>query len=131
MTSPLRLSLLSLALSSILSPAAIAQSNDAVQLDRVTVSASTSRIPDSAAALPNTITIIDRQQLDQQLALTQDLSQVLANLIPAFTPSRQKLTNAGENLRGRKPLYLVDGVPQSTPLREGGRDGHTIDPAMI
>ena len=57
MTSPLRLSLLSLALSSILSPAAIAQSNDAVQLDRVTVSASTSRIPDSAAALPNTITI--------------------------------------------------------------------------
>ena len=112
MTSPLRLSLLSLALSSILSPAAIAQSNDAVQLDRVTVSASTSRIPDSAAALPNTITIIDRQQLDQQLALTQDLSQVLANLIPAFTPSRQKLTNAGENLRGRKPLYLVDGVPQ-------------------
>ena len=124
MTLPLRLSLLSLALSSILSPAAIAQSNDAVQLDRVTVSASTSRIPDSAAALPNTITIIDRQQLDQQLALTQDLSQVLANLIPAFTPSRQKLTNAGENLRGRKPLYLVDGVPQSTPLREGGRDGH-------
>ena len=56
---------------------------------------------------------------------------MLANLIPSFAPSRQKLTNSGETLRGRKPLYLVDGVPQSTPLREGGRDGHTIDPAMI
>lgn len=105
--------------------------DDAVELDRVTVSASTSRVPFSESALPNTITVIDREQLEQQLALTQDLSQVLANLIPSFTPSRQKLTNAGETLRGRKPLYLVDGVPQSTPLREGGRDGHTIDPAMI
>jgi len=28
------------------------------------VSASTSRAPDSAAALPNTITVIDRVQLD-------------------------------------------------------------------
>lgn len=108
-----------------------AAADDAVTLDRVTVSASTTRGPESAAALPNTITVIDRQQLDQQLALTQDLSQVLANLIPSFAPSRQKLTNGGETLRGRKPLYLVDGVPQSTPLRDGGRDGHTIDPAMI
>ncbi len=101
------------------------------ELDRVTVSASTSRIPHSEAALPNTITVIDQKQLQQQLAITQDISQVLANLIPSFAPSRQKLTNAGETLRGRKPLYLIDGVPQSTPLREGGRDGHTIDPAMI
>ena len=118
-------------LAAVLAFDAQAQTEDAVELDRVTVSASTSRIPDSTAALPNTITVIDRAQLDQQLALTQDLSQVLANLIPSVTPSRQKLTNAGETLRGRKPLYLVDGVPQSTPLREGGRDGHTLDPAMI
>ncbi|WP_167284932.1 TonB-dependent receptor [Marilutibacter alkalisoli] len=105
--------------------------DSAVELDRITVSASTSRIPDSEAALPNTITIIDREQLQQQLAITQDVTQVLANLVPSFTPARQKMTNGGEALRGRKPLYLVDGVPQSTPLRAGGRDSHTIDPAMI
>jgi len=110
---------------------AYAADDDATNLDRVVVSASTSRMPESEAALPNTITVIDREQLERQLALTQDLSQVLANLIPSFAPSRQKLTNSGETLRGRKPLYLVDGVPQSTPLREGGRDGHTIEPAMI
>ena len=125
--------LLTLAVALALPSAVFAQSqtDNPTELDRVTVSASTSRIPDSEAALPNTITVIDRAQLEQQLALTQDLSQVLANLIPSFTPSRQKLTNAGETLRGRKPLYLVDGVPQSTPLRDGGRDGHTLDPAMI
>lgn len=109
----------------------VAKADEVRDLDKITVSASTSRLPDSEAALPNTITVIDRAQLEQQLALTQDISQVLANLIPSFSPSRQKLTNGGETLRGRKPLYLVDGVPQSTPLREGGRDGHTIDPAMI
>ncbi|HEY4582091.1 MAG TPA: TonB-dependent receptor [Lysobacter sp.] len=110
---------------------AAAQSDGARQLDRVTVSASTSRMPQSDAALPNTITVIDREALEQQLAVTQDLSQVLSNLIPAFAPPRQKLTSFGESLRGRKPLYMVDGVPQSTPLRDGSRSGHTIDPAMI
>ena len=111
------------------SPAVLAQ--DATDLDRVVVSASTSRIPNSEAALPNTITVIDEAELQQQLAVTQDLSQVLANLIPAFAPSRQKMTSAGESVRGRQPLYMVDGVPQSTPLRDGSRDAHTIDPAMI
>ena len=121
--------------SSLLAPTARAQGTpdqvDATDLDRVVVSASTSRIPDSDAALPNTITIIDQEALREQLAMTRDLSQVLANLIPAFAPSRQKMSSFGESLRGRQPLYMVDGVPQSTPLRDGSRDAHTIDPAMI
>lgn len=123
--------LLASALLAVLAAPVAHAADEATDLDRVTVSASTSRMPDSEAALPNTITVIDQEQLRQQLAVTQDISQVLANLIPSFSPSRQKLTNGGETLRGRKPLYLVDGVPQSTPLREGGRDGHTVDPAMI
>ena len=43
-------------------------------LDAVQVSASTTRLPFSEAAMPNTITVIDRAQLEQQLALTRDLS---------------------------------------------------------
>ena len=126
-----RASLLSLAVFGALSSSPVFASDDLTVLDEVTVSASTSRLPWSEAALPNTITVIDREQLEQQLALTRDLSQVLANLIPAFAPSRQKMTSFGESLRGRQPLYLVDGVPQSTPLRDGSRDAHTIDPAMV
>jgi len=103
----------------------------AERLERITVSASTSRTPESDAALPNTITVITAEDLRQQLTFTNDLSVVLANLVPAFAPGRQKLTSFGESLRGRQPLYLVDGVPQSTPLRDGSRDAHTIDPAFI
>lgn len=108
-----------------------ARAEEVTDLDKVVVSSTTTRMPSSNAALPNTITVITREDLDRQLAVTQDLSQVLANLVPAFAPSRQKLTSFGESLRGRQPLYMVDGVPQSTPLRDGSRDAHTIDPAMI
>lgn len=98
-------------------------------LEEVVVTAS--RVARPLSTVPNTITVIDREALDQQLSVENDISTVLGNLIPSFSPSRQKFTNAGETLRGRKPLYMIDGVPQSNPLRNGGRDGHTIDPAVL
>lgn len=120
---------LSLALSFAL--AAAAHADDAGRLDRIEVSATTTRMPEGKSALPATITVITREDLEQQLAVTTDLSDILGNLVPAFSPSRQKLSSAGETLRGREPLYMIDGVPQSNPLRNGARDGYTIDPAMI
>ncbi|WP_066966928.1 TonB-dependent receptor [Microbulbifer sp. Q7] len=97
--------------------------------EEVVVTASRTEKP--LSAIPNTVTLIDRQELASQMAATSDLSSILGNLIPSFSPSRQKMTNTGESLRGRKPLYLIDGVPQSNPLRSGGRDGHTIDPLVL
>jgi iron complex outermembrane recepter protein len=99
------------------------------EVEEVYVSASRSERP--LSSIPNTVTVINAAELEQQLSIQDDLSTVLGNLIPGFSPSRQKMTNAGETLRGRKPLYMIDGVPQSNPLRSGGRDGNTIDPAMI
>ena len=90
-----------------------------------------SRVEKPLSTIPNTVTVIGQVELEQQLSVQHDLSTVLGNLIPGFSPSRQKMTSAGETLRGRKPLYMIDGVPQSNPLRDGGRDGHTIDPAVL
>ncbi|PTA72867.1 MULTISPECIES: TonB-dependent receptor [unclassified Stenotrophomonas] len=100
-------------------------------LARVTVSASTARMPQGETAMPNTITVLTREDIAQQLALGSDMSRVLSAQIPAFAPAREKMSNYGESMRGRGILYMVDGVPQSTPLRDGSRDSHTIDPAMI
>ncbi|WP_160152667.1 TonB-dependent receptor [Microbulbifer sp. ALW1] len=97
--------------------------------EEVVVTASRTEKP--LSAIPNTVTLIGKEELNQQMAATSDLSTILGNLIPSFSPSRQKMTSSGESLRGRKPLYLIDGVPQSNPLRDGGRDGHTIDPLML
>lgn len=103
----------------------------AVTLERVEVSESTLRMPQSQGALPTTITVITAEDLRQQLAITPDLSDAIGNLLPSFAPSTQKLSSRGQTLRGRNPLYMIDGVPQSSPLRNGSRDAYTIDPAMI
>lgn len=89
------------------------------------------RIEKPLSSIPNTVTVIDQNKIQHQTGIIHDLSTLLGNLLPSFTPGRQKLSGAGETLRGRSPLFLIDGVPQSNPLRDGSRDGHTIDPALI
>ena len=105
----------------------LAQDGDVMEEILVT----TTRSNTPLSQIPNTVTLIDEQELTQQLNINNDLSTLLGNLIPSFAPSRQKMTSYGESLRGRDPLYMVDGVPQSNPLRDGSRDGHTIDPLML
>lgn len=85
----------------------------------------------TAGETPQKTTIITREQIEQQQAISSDPGQVLSNLIPSYSPGRQKLSNAGETFRGRSPLFLVDGVPQSNPLRDSARDSYTIDLDMV
>lgn len=107
----------------------VAADADTTVLDTVTIEAA--RVGKPATGLPYTVTVITREQLDNQLALGGDIAQLLGNILPSYSPSRQKLTGFGETLRGREPLILIDGVPQSNPLRNGSRDGYTIDPDMV
>lgn len=78
-------------------------------------------------ALPLTIDVIGKDELDQQLSISGSVTDAVATLTPSFSPTRQKLSGAGETLRGRSPLYAINGIPQSTPMRDGSRDGFTID----
>lgn len=89
------------------------------------------RAPTPITAIPSTVRVVDRQALDAQLAVSASLLDSLSFAIPSLAPARQKMTSTGESLRGRTPLYLVDGIPQSTPLRDGKRSGFTIDPAFV
>ncbi len=92
---------------------------------------SATRNKSTAGETPHKTTIITREQIEQQQAISNDPGQVLSNLIPSYSPGRQKLSNAGESFRGRSPLFLVDGVPQSNPLRDSARDSYTIDLDMV
>jgi iron complex outermembrane receptor protein len=93
--------------------------------DTIVVTAARSILP--ANALPLTVDVIGKEALDQQIAISGSVTDAVATLIPSFSPTRQKLSGAGETLRGRAPLYAINGIPQSTPLRDGSRDGFTID----
>jgi iron complex outermembrane receptor protein len=92
-----------------------------------TVVVSAVRVPTPVTALPHTVTILDQSVLEQRTDVSDDLASVLEANVPGFGPSLKKLTGRGESLRGRNPLYTINGVPQHTPLRDGERDGHTID----
>ncbi|MQA92005.1 MAG: TonB-dependent receptor plug domain-containing protein [Gemmatimonas sp.] len=85
----------------------------------------------AAATLPVKVEVIPEQEVLLQRGLSANPTEILSNLIPSFSPARQKLSTAGESFRGRRPLFLVDGVPQSNPLRDGRRDGFTIDMEAI
>lgn len=109
--------------------AASAQATASTDLDELVITAVRSEAPRST--VPATITVIDEEALQTQTALGASAVEAVATLVPSFAPTRQKLSGFGETLRGRSPLYLVDGVPQSTPLRDDSRDGFTIDPFFI
>ncbi|PSJ38024.1 TonB-dependent receptor [Allosphingosinicella deserti] len=93
--------------------------------EEIVVTAARSILPPSA--LPLTVDVIDKAALDQQIAISGSVTDAVSALTPSFSPTRQKLSGAGETLRGRSPLYAINGIPQSTPLRDGSRDGFTID----
>jgi iron complex outermembrane receptor protein len=103
---------------------------ETVRLEDFKVTAAT-RTEKLASALSVTTTVVSREALDRQLAISADLGQVLAQSVPSYAPSRQKLTSRGESFRGRDPLYLVDGIPQSNPLRAGNRESLTVDPFFL
>lgn len=96
-----------------------------------TIAVTATRGNSLAGETPQKITVISREQIEEQLQLTTNRGQILSNLIPGYTPGRQKLTNSGETFRGREALILIDGVPQSNPLRDSARDGYTIDLSMV
>ena len=90
-----------------------------------------SRVNKPISAIPNSVRVIDRETIDQQLSVSTSLLDSLSFSIPSLTPGRQKMTSSSVTLRGRTPLYLLDNIPQSTPLRNGERSGFTIDPAFV
>lgn len=81
--------------------------------------------------IPGAVSVIARDEIDTQGLISEDPSQLLAAQVPGYAPARQKLTNFGEGLRGRNALLLLDGIPQTNPLRFGGREGYFADPMVI
>lgn len=118
-----------LAAAAVSTPALAADDAAPREVDEVTVTAARTVLP--ASALPLTVDVIRSDDLQQQVKIGGSVVDAVSALTPSFSPTRQKLSGAGETLRGRSPLYAINGIPQSTPLRDGSRDGFTIDPFFV
>ena len=107
---------------------ALAQNADA-PVQEVVVTAT--RNSKSVDRIPGAVSVISQKELETQYLLADDPSAALATYIPGYAPSRQKMSSTGESLRGRNALILLDGVPQTNPLRGGMREGYMADTAII
>ena len=77
---------------------------------RIVVSAT--RTEEDILDIPRSVTVIDREQVEQQLELTNNLPDILGRLVPGLSPPTLQRTTRGLTLRGRNAQVLVDGVPQ-------------------
>lgn len=98
-------------------------------LKEVIVSAS--RKKETLDEVPSSLNIIGLKSLAVQKTISNNLSEILANTVPGLGFNTNRTSNLGQTMRGRGILVMIDGVPQSTPLRNGMRDIRSIDPAAI
>ncbi|MBV7533587.1 TonB-dependent receptor [Chitinophaga sp. sic0106] len=103
--------------------------NAKVGLGEVVVTAG--RNKETIGTVPSSITIITAKQLQEQSAITTDINQLLGLNVPGLTLGTNTATKKGETLRGRSMLIMIDGIPQSTPLRNGDKDMRSIDVSVI
>ena len=97
--------------------------------DEIIITGARSVLP--ATALPLTYDVLAGDQLEQAETVYGSVIDAVAATMPSFSPTREKLSGSGESLRGRSALFAINGVPQSTPIRDGSRDGYTIDPFFV
>jgi iron complex outermembrane receptor protein len=114
------------------SVAAFAQVKDSLQANNVDeVVMTASRKKESIKEIPSSITVVAEKQIQSQLTVNSDITSILQYTVPSLGTNSGQTSNTGQTLRGRQVLVLIDGIPQSTPLRNGARDIRSIDPSVI
>ncbi|WP_312390513.1 TonB-dependent receptor, partial [Chryseobacterium sp.] len=109
-----------------------AQVKDTLQTKSVEeVILTASRKKENIKEIPSSVTIVGEKQVQAQLTVNSDITSILQYTVPSLATSSGQTSNTGQTLRGRQVLVLIDGIPQSTPLRNGARDLRVIDPTVI
>lgn len=80
--------------------------------------------------VPSSVSVLNSTQI-KELQQTSNSTADILNTIPGVAFSTNKTSSTGQTLRGRNMLILIDGIPQSTPLRNGSRDINSINPDVI
>jgi iron complex outermembrane receptor protein len=99
------------------------------ELKEIVVSAS--RQPEILNEVPSSVTILSKKQIQQQLNISSNLSDILGASVSGLGFSTNRTQNLGQTLRGRRVLVMIDGIPQSTPLRDGAKDMRSLDPTVL
>ena len=103
---------------------------DAEGEEQIDVTVTATRTEEQPQNVPRSLTVINREQIEQQTELSRDVGEILGKLVPGLSPPTQSSSSFGQTLRGRNVQVLIDGVPLST-TRNTFHDLRTIDPSAI
>jgi iron complex outermembrane receptor protein len=103
---------------------------DALELETIVVESAT-RQETPADDLTRSVSVVTRETLDKQRQVNRSVGDVLGQETPGLSPSTESNSDFAQTLRGRGFLTLIDGVPQTTTLRDGRRSLNSIDPEAI
>lgn len=130
---PLAMTSLAIAASLAAGGASAEQTNNsasgAESLDKVVVSAT--RTEQSVSDVARSVTVIDREQIEEQAKHSETLGDILGKTVPGLGPGTSSQSNFGQTLRGQRLFVLIDGIPQTSALRNARRGLNSIAPASI
>jgi len=90
------------------------------------------RTAEAVQNVPRSVTIINRDQIEQQTALRRDLQDILAQTVPGLGDVSPDGNTFSQQLRGRRVQILIDGVPIKSNLSTvQARDYRSISPDAI
>jgi len=103
--------------------------NKSSSLDEIIITAS--RVPESVGLTASKVNVLYARDINNQEMISPDMSNILGFTVPGLALSSNTTSNRYQTLRGKGILILIDGIPQSTPLRTTDRDIRSIDPSVI
>ena len=111
-----------------ITPEAVETTDESIEEINVVVTAT--RTAEDESDVDRSVTVIDKDEIEEQTNLTRDLGDILGREVPGLAPGNQSLSEFGQTLRGRNQLVLIDGIPQSSS-RNAFRNLRTIDPSVV
>ena len=112
-------------------PAPVSDPAPADDSSQNTVIVTGTRSPKAIDKVAGAVTVITPAEVQRSLTITEDATAVLARTVPGYSESNQTMNTLGETMRGRTALYMFDGIPQSTPLRDGSRNATFTDMSTV
>ncbi|GGF03357.1 iron complex outermembrane recepter protein [Chishuiella changwenlii] len=106
-----------------------AQESENLELNETVVE--TTRIPEIVKNSSSSVIVVSKETIESLAMSNPDMSVILGLAVPSIGLSSNTTSNRSQTMRGRQMLIMIDGIPQSTPLRNTDRDIRSISPFAI
>ncbi|MCT7957521.1 TonB-dependent receptor domain-containing protein [Laspinema palackyanum] len=102
------------------------------ELDIIEIIVTATRTAERLIKVPRSVTVVDRQDIEEQTTISTDLREVLAKTVPGLGPPTSGSTPRSviQTLRGRNVAILIDGIPQTSNYGLD-RELRAVDPNTI